>query len=168
MNRSELLRSRIIDAHERLWQRIVEINGNLPSPYGPALGLFLFLTPKELEAAKGNPDCQFSTADEAFLEAVDDHKLELIRPYIDVTLWQMVIGRIAFAKRLLYLFSTDTPNLVELTNWPEDKLVRQHLQTTFTQNELEQFNYSQPGTYHEIVELWNLRIIAEIKKALFD
>ena len=168
MTQSELLRSRIIDAHEKLWERIVEIKGNLPSPYGTVLGFFAILTPKELEAAKGKSDFQFSTADKAFVEVIDDRKLNLIRPYVDDTLWQMAKGRIAFAMRLLILFSTDTPNPVELTNWPEDKLVVQHLRTAFTLKELEQFNYSQPGTFTEIVDLWETRIVAEIKKALFD
>ena len=168
MDRSELLRSKIMDAHEKLWERIVEIKGDLPMPYGAVLGLFLLLTPKELEEAKGKPDYQFSTYDEAFLEMVDDHSLELIRPYIDETLWKIAKSRIAFAMRLLFLFSADTRNPVELTNWPEDELVRQHLRTPFTEKELEQFNYSRPGIFKDIVDLWEARIIAEIKKALFD
>ena len=169
MNQSELLQSRIIDAHEKLWERIVEIGHNVPSPYSKILGLFLLLSPAELEAEKGNPELQFSTADEVFRELVDGNKLDLlVRPYIDDTLWEMATGRIAFTLRLLVLFSTDTPNPVELTNWPEDILVRQHLQTVFTEQELERFNYSQPGTFKQITDLWEARIVAEIKKALFD
>ena len=70
--------------------------------------------------------------------------------------------------RLLLLFSTDIPNPIELTNWPEDELIRQHLQTAFTEQEIERFNYSQPGTYKEITDLWEDRIITEVKKALFN
>ncbi len=79
----------------------------------------------------------------------------------------MAASRITFTLRLLLLFSTDTPNPVELTNWPEDELVRHHLQTAFTQQELERFNYSQPGTFKEITDLWDARIVAQIKKTLF-
>ena len=169
MNQSELLQSRIIDAHEKLWERIVGINGNIPNPYSGVLGLFVLLTPTELEAAKRKPELQFSTADKAFMELVDGSKLDLlVRPYIDNTLWEMATGRIAFALRLLMLFSTDTPNPVELTNWPEDILVRRHLQTVFTEQELEQFNYSQPGTFKQITDLWEDRIVAGVKKALLD
>ena len=70
--------------------------------------------------------------------------------------------------RLLLLFSADTPNPLELTNWPEDELIRQHLQTAFTEQELERFNYSQPGTFKKITDLWEARILADIKKALLD
>ena len=169
MNRSELLQSRIIDAHEKLWERIVDIGHNVPSPYDRVLGLFVFLSPAELEAEKGNPELQFSTADEAFRELVDGSGLDLLaRPYIDGTLWEMAASRITFTLRLLLLFSTDTPNPVELTKWPEDELVRQHLQTAFTEQELERFNYSQPGTFKEITDLWEARILADIKKALLD
>ena len=80
----------------------------------------------------------------------------------------MAAGRITFTLRLLLLFSTDTPNPVELTNWPEDELVRRHLQTAFSEQELERFNYSQPGTFMEITDLWEARILAGIKKALLD
>ena len=33
MNRSELLQSRIIDAHDKLWESIVAISHKAPSPY---------------------------------------------------------------------------------------------------------------------------------------
>ena len=168
MNRSELLQSRIIDAHEKLWARIVEISRDLPNKYRNALGLFQVLTPKEMETAKANREFQFSTTDEAFGEVLNDRNLELIRPYIDDSLWEMARGRVSFSIRLLILFSTDTPNPVELTNWPEDKLVKQHLSSAFTQQELERFNYSQPGTLKEILDLWETRIIAEIKKGLLS
>ena len=168
MNRSELLQSRIIDAHEKLWERIVDIGHNVPSPYDRVMALFVFLSPAELEAEKANPELQFSRADEAFRELVDGTGLNLFsRPYIDDTLWQMAAGRIAFTLRLLFLFSTDTPNPIELTTWPEDELVRQHLQTVFTEQELERFNYSQPGTFKQITDLWEARITAGIKTALF-
>ena len=168
MNRSELLQSRIIDAHEKLWERIVDIGHNVPSPYGGVLGLFALLSPAELEAEKRDPELQFSRFDEAFRELLDKTRLDLLsRPYIDDALWQMAEGRIAFTLRLLVLFSTDTPNPIELTNWPEDELVRQHLQTVFTEQELERFNYSQPGTFKQITDLWEARITAGIKKALF-
>ena len=169
MNRSELLQSRIIDAHEKLWERIVDIGHNVPSPYDRVVGLFVLLSPAELEAEKGNPELQFSIADEAFRQLVNASQLDLLaRPYIDGTLWEMAAGRIIFTLRLLLLFSTDTPNPVELTNWPEDELVRRHLQTAFTEQELERFNYSQPGTFKEITDLWETRILADIKKALLD
>ena len=168
MNQSELLQSKIIDAHEKLWGRIIEVKNGLPSPYSTALGLFLILTPRELEEAKQRSEFQFSTGDEAFKSVMDNRDLDLIRPYIEDHLWQMARARIAFGMRLLILFSRDTPNPVELTNWPEDKLVVQHLLTSFSPKELEQFNYSQPGTFKEIVELWDERMLAEIKKALFD
>ena len=169
MNRSKILQARIIKAHEMLWERIVEIGHNVPSPYSGVLGLFLLLSPAELEAEKMNSELQFSTADEAFRKLVDASQLDLFaRPYIDGTLWEMAAGRITFTLRLLLLFSTDTPNPVELTNWPEDELVRRHLQTAFTEQELERFNYSQPGTFKEITDLWEARILADIKKALLD
>ena len=169
MNRSEILQARIIKAHEMLWERIVEIGHNVPSPYSGVLGLFSLLSPEELEAEKMNSELQFSIADEAFRQLVDASQLDLLaRPYIDGTLWEMVAGRIAFTLRLLLLFSTDTPNPVELTNWPEDELVRRHLQTAFTEQELERFNYSQPGTFKEITDLWETRILADIKNALLD
>ena len=168
MNRSELLQSRIIDAHAMLWERIVAIGHNVPNPYSGVLGLFSFLSPAELEEEKRNPERQFSTADQKFRELVDRSQLDLLaRPYVDDTLWEISGSRIAFTLRLLLLFSTDTLNPVELTNWPEDELVRRHLQTTFTEQELERFNYSQPGTFDEITDLWNARIVAQIKKALF-
>ena len=169
MNQSEMLQARIIKAHEMLWEKIVNIEHNVPSPYGGVLGSFLILSPVELETEKRNPNLQFSTADQAFRELVDGSRLDLLaRPYIDDTLWEMAAGRIAFTLRLLILFSTDTPNPVELTNWPEDELVRRHLQTAFTDQEIERFNYSQPGTFKEITDLWEARIVAEIKKVLFD
>ena len=169
MNRSKILQARIIKAHEMLWERIVEIGHNVPSPYSGVLGLSLLLSPAELEAEKMNSELQFSTADEAFRKLVDASQLDLLaRPYIDGTLWEMAAGRITFTLRLLLLFSTDTPNPVELTNWPEDELVRRHLQTAFTEQELERFNYSQPGTFMEITDLWEARILAGIKKALLD
>ena len=168
MNRSELLQARIIDAHEKLWERIVDIGHNVPSPYDGVLALFALLSPAELEAEKRNPELQFSRADEAFRELVDKTELDLLsRPYIDDALWQMAAGRISFTLRLLFLFSIDTPDPIELTNWPEDELVRQHLQTVFTEQELERFIYSQPGTFKQITDLWEARIIAGIKKALF-
>ena len=169
MNRSEILQARIIDAHEKLWERIVDIGHNIPSPYGGVLAFFIFLSPAELAAEKGNPESQFSTHDEAFTKFVETSALDLrVRPYIDDTLWVMAAGRIAFSLRLLLLFSTDTPNPVELTNWPEDEVVRQHLQTAFTEQELERFNYSQPGTYKEITDLWEERIMTEVRKALLN
>ena len=169
MNRSELLQARIIKAHEMLWERIVEIGHNVPSPYTGVMGLFLFLSPEELEAEKNNPELQFSTKDDTFRELIAQSTLDrLTRPYIDDALWEMAAGRIAFTLRLLLLFSTDTPNPIQLTNWPEDELVRRHLQTAFTEQELERFNYSQPGTFKEITDLWEARILADIKKALLD
>ena len=169
MNRSELLQARIIDAHEKLWERIVAIGHNVPSPYSGVLGLFIVLSPEELAAEKRKPESQFSTADETFRKFVDTSTLDLrIRPYIDDTLWEMAAGRIAFSLRLLLLFSTDTPNPVELTNWPEDELVRRCLQTAFTEQELEKFNYSQPGMFKEITDTWEARIMTEVKKALFN
>ena len=169
MNRSEILQARIIKAHEMLWERIVEIGHNIPNPYSGVLGLFLFLSPVELEAAKINSDRQFSTADAELRKLVDASQLDLLaRPYVDDALWVMAAGRIAFTLRLLLLFSTDTPNPVELTTWPEDELVRRHLQTSFTEQELERFNYSQPGAFKEITDLWEARILADIKKALLD
>ena len=169
MNRSEILQARIIDAHEKLWERIVDIGHSIPIPYGGVLALFIFLSPAELAAEKRKPENQFSTHDETFTKLVEASALDLrIRPYIDDTLWEMSTGRIAFSMRLLLLFSTDTPNPVELTNWPEDELVRQHLQTAFTEQEIERFNYSQPGTFKEIADLWEARILAAIKKALLD
>ena len=169
MNQSEILQAKIIDAHEKLWERIVEIGHNIPNSYSEALLSFLILSPEELEAKKRNPEFQLSRADEAFRELVDRSPLDLLtRPYIDDTLWEMATGRIAFTLRLLFLFSTDAPNPIGLTNWPEDKLVRQYLQTAFTEQELERFNYSQPGMFKEITDLWEARIVAEIRKALFD
>lgn len=169
MNRSELLQARIIDAHENLWERIIAIRHNIPSPYNGVLGLFILLSPSELAAEKKKPKRQFSTHDETFRTFVEASTLDLrIRPYIDDTLWDMAVGRIAFSMRLLLLFSTDIPNPIELTNWPEDELIRQHLQTAFTEQEIERFNYSQPGTYKEITDLWEDRIITEVKKALFN
>ena len=169
MNRSGLLQSRIIDAHEKVWARIVEIGHNVPNPYSEVLRLFSFLSPEELEKAKKKPEFRFSIADKTFGELVDGSGLDLLaRPYIDDSLWEMAEGRIALTLRLLTLFSTDTPNPLELTNWPEDELVRRHLQTVFTEQELERFNYSEPGTFKEITDLWEARIVAEIKKALFD
>ena len=169
MNQSEILQARVIDAHEKLWERIVEIGHNVPSPYSGILGLFLLLTPSELATEKRKPEIQFSTADNTFRELVDSSVLDLlIRPYIDDTLWEMASGRIAFTLRLLLLFSTDTPNHAELTSWPEDELVRRHLQTVFTEQELERFNYSKPGTLKQITDLWEERIVAEIRRVLFD
>ena len=169
MNRSEILQARIIKAHEMLWERIVGIGHNVPNPYSGVVGFFLLLSPAELEAEKMNSELQFSADDEAFRKLVDASQLDpLARPYIDSTLWEMAAGRIAFTLRLLLLFSTDTPNPVELTNWPEDELVRRHLQTAFSEQELERFNYSQPGTFMEITDLWEARILADIKKALLD
>ena len=82
---------------------------------------------------KRNPERQFSTADEEFRELVDRSRLDLLaRPYVDDILWEIAASRITFTLRLLLLFSTDTPNPVELTNWPEDELVRRHLKTAFT------------------------------------
>ena len=169
MKLSETLQGRIIQAHEMLWEKVVEIGHNVPSPYSKAMGLFSLLSPEELEAEKKNPDIQFSIRDNTFRELVDRSTLDrLMRPYIDDTLWEMAAGRITFTLRLLLLFSTDTPNPVQLTNWPEDELVRRNLQTAFTEQELERFNYSQPGTFKEITDLWEARILADIKKALLD
>ena len=168
MNQSELLQSKVIDAHAMLWERIVRIGHNVPRPYNGVLGLFTLLSPTELEEEKRNPEHQFSTADEEFRELVDRSRLDLLaRPYVDDILWEMAASRITFTLRLLLLFSTDTPNPVELTNWPEDELVRRHLKTAFTEQEIEKFNYSHPGTFREITDLWDARIVAQIKKALF-
>ena len=169
MSRSKILQTRIIDAHEKLWERIVNIGHNIPLPYGGVLALFIFLSPAELAAEKRKPENQFSTHDDPFMKLVEASALDLrIRPYIDDTLWEMAAGRLAFSMRLLLLFSTDTPNPVELTNWPEDELIKQHLQTVFTEQEIERFNYSQPGTFKEITDLWEERIMTEVKKALFN
>ncbi len=168
MNQSELLQSKVIDAHAMLWERVVRIGHNVPLPYSPVLGFFSLLSPAELEAQKRNPEHQFTTADQKFRALVDQSQLDpLERPYVDDTLWEMAASRITFSLRLLLLFSTDTPNPVELTNWPEDELVIRHLQTAFTEQELERFNYSQPGTFKEITDSWDARIVAQIKKALF-
>ena len=168
MNQSELLQSKVIDAHAMLWERVVRIGHNVPLPYSGILGFFHLLSPAELEVQKRNPEHQFTTADQTFRELVDQSQLDpLERPYVDGTLWEMAASRIAFTLRLLLLFSTDTPNPVELTNWPEDELVRRHLKTAFTEQEIERFNYSQPGTFREITDLWDARIVAQIKKALF-
>ena len=48
MNQSELLQSRIIDANAILWERIVAIGHNVPSPYSGVLALFSLLSPEEL------------------------------------------------------------------------------------------------------------------------
>ena len=169
MNRSEILQARIIKAHEMLWERIVEIGHNVPRPYTGVMALFPFLSPEELEAEKNNPEIQFSIKDDTFRELIARSTLDpLMQPYVDDTLWEKAAGRIAFTLRLLLLFSTDTPNPVQLTNWPEDELVRRHLQTAFTKQELERFNYSEPGTFKAITDLWEARILADIRKALLD
>ena len=93
-----------------------------------------------------NSEIQFSIADEGFRQLVDASQLDLLaRPYIDGTLWEMAAGRITFPLRLLLLFSTDTPNPVELTNWPEDELVRRHLQTAFSEQELKDSTTPNPA-----------------------
>ena len=43
MNQSELLQSKVIDAHAMLWERIVRIGHNVPRPYNGVLGLFSLL-----------------------------------------------------------------------------------------------------------------------------
>ena len=80
----------------------------------------------------------------------------------------MARGRFSFALRLLAIFSTDAREQTSLTNWPEDELIAQHLRTAFSKDELERFNYSDPAVYGDILDLWDARIIAGIKKALFD
>ena len=169
MNQSELLQSKVVEAHDELWRTVVRLRGGLPAPYDAVLSLwFTILTPQELVAMRGRPQHQFSTQDTKWLNLVKGINLDLIRPYIDENLWSMARGRIGFAFRLLMLFSTDNPTQTELTNWPEDRLIVQNLLTTFSQEELERFSYSTPGTFRNILDLWDSRILAEIKKGLFD
>ncbi len=78
MNQSELLQSKVIDAHAMLWERVVRIGHNVPHPYNGVLGLFPLLSPVELEVEKRNPERQFSAADEDFRELVDRSQLDLL------------------------------------------------------------------------------------------
>ena len=169
MNQSELLQSRVIEAHEELWRRIIGVRRELPSPYGTVLGLFFsILTPQELVRAQEKAEFQYSIEDEAFRNLMNEYNLDLIRPYIDSHLWEMAAARIRFTMRLLILFAADNKMQVELTGWPEDQTIVESLRTTFSQEELERFSYSHPGTFREILSLWESRILAEIKKALFE
>ena len=169
MHQSELLQSKVIEAHEELWRKVVGIRRELPSPYSTVLGLFFsILTPEELVKARGKSEFQFSMEDEAFIDLMNEYNLDLIRPYIDNHLWEMATARIRFAMRLLILFSVDNKMQVELTSWPEDQTIVESLLTTFSQEELERFSYSHPGTFREILNLWESRVLAETKKALFE
>ena len=169
MDRSELLEAKIINAHEKLWDAILRVK-QLPPPYSGALDYFKLYTPQELEKAREKPELQFSMTTLEFTKLIDSSDLDPYRLYIDDHLWNMATSRIAFSDRLLVLFSSDGPNdgpnPVGLTNWPEDKLIVQHLLTAFSQRELDQFNYSPPGVFGKIVEKWESRILTEIKKAL--
>lgn len=169
MNRSELLQSKIVEAHDELWRKIVEVRSDLPAPYGAVLGLwFSIFSIQELVDLRKKPDCQFSAKNAEFIDLVTNYNIDLIRPYVREHLWKMARGRIRFAFRLLFLFSADTTAESELIHWPEDGLIVQNLQTAFSKQELERFNYSDPGAFREISDLWDTRIIAGIHKALLD
>ena len=169
MNQSGLLQSKIVEAHEELWRKVVEVRSGLPAPYGTVLGLwFSILSIQELVDLREKRDFQFSAKNAEFINLATNYSVELIRPYVREHLWRMARGRIRFAFRLLVLFSSDTPAKSELIHWPEDGLVVQNLRTAFSEQELERFNYSDPAAFQEISDLWDTRIIAEIHKALLD
>ena len=165
--RSDLLESRRIEAHEKLWERVVRFQDELPEPFSEVLFKILISTPQELEKLRKSDELQFDVEDEIFYKMGDSLKdLRLSRPYFEDRLWDMIHGRIAFPMRLLVLFSKDDPNPVPMTNWPEDCLVKQHLLKAFSEEELERVNYSEPGVYEDLVDKWDLRILAEIRKGI--
>ena len=167
MDHSELLESKVIDAHDRLWERVTRFERQLPHPIGSVLFRLMICTPEELEELRKDSKLQFRTDDKAFGDISDLSDLLLLRPYIDDRLWEMAHSRLAFVMRLLILFSKGKPNPVPMTNWPEDELVKTHLLNAFSEQELEQINYSRPGAYQQLVVEWDLRILAGIKNRLF-
>ena len=165
---SQILDSKVIDAHEKIWKRIVDFQDELPSPYRTVLSSMAVCTPEEMEELRDKPDLQFSITDDAIKEMLNALQgLRLARPYIDDRLWDMAHSRIVFAARLLVLFSKDVPNPVEMTNWPEDKLIVHHMRNAFSQKEIEQYSFSHPRAYNDMVRTWEVRILEEIRKALF-
>ena len=167
MCKSDLLESRRIEAHEKLWERVVRFQDELPEPFSEVLSKILISTPQELEKLRECEELQFDVEDEIFYKVGDSlNDLRLSRPYFDDRLWDMFRSRIAFPMRLLVLFSNDYPNPVPMTNWPEDCLVKEYLLKAFSQEELERVNYSEPGVYEDLVEKWDLRILAEIRKGI--
>ena len=169
MNQSELLQSKVVEAHDEVWKKILGVRSHLPSPYSTVLGLcFTILSVDELIKFREKPEFQFSITDPEFLNLITEYNLDLIRPYIDERLWAMARGRISFAFRLLTIFSSESKSRTGLDHWPEDKLVVEHLRTAFSNEELERFSYSTIGTFREILDLWESRIATEIRKALLE
>lgn len=163
--RSEVLQIKIIEAHEKLWARIIELN-NLPAPYGAVLGFLSILEPSEMDMVKKKPGFQFSSQDDDFLQLLRGNEpLDLIRPFVDNHLWEMARARIAFTFRLVLMISTDGPTSSTLSNWSEDALILQHLRTTFSEKTLESFDYSQVGTIQRIMSKWDQLIVSKIKEA---
>ena len=168
MTQSEFLQTKVVQAHDELWRKINGLRTDLPSPYGTVVGLwFSVLTPQELLAFKEKPENQFSLQDAKFLRVVKEYNIDLIRPYVDEQLWRMAGARIRFTIRLLQLFSTDTSDQNALVQWPEDEIVVQNLLEAFSKEELERFSYSTPGTFQQIMRLWDSRIIDKIRNGLF-
>ena len=162
---SETLQTKVIEAHEKLWARVLELN-DLPSPYGTALGYLMLLTPDEMDSYQKNPKFPFSTSDEGFDAVVlGDRRLGLIRPYIDDRLWESTRSRIAFTLRLLIMMATDHPTGTALSGWHEDGLLLTHLSTTFQDATLNSFDYTKPGIIHHILDAWDGQIVTMIKKA---
>ena len=160
---SDELEKRTLDAHEQLWTRITELN-NLPHPYGTALGLLPIFRLEELERFQNEPSCQFLIEDEEFLQLSNaDKSLELIRPYIDSELWIIAKARTTFTFRLLVLIAKDSPASADLSQWHEDKILKQQMLANFPETTVKSFDYSKLATISEITKVWDDQILAKIK-----
>ena len=160
---SDEFERRTLDAHERLWERVVELN-NLPHPYGTALGLLAIFRIEELDQFQNEPFCQFSMQDETFLELLNaDKPLEAIRPYIGKELWEVAKAKTVFTFRLLLMIANDSPASADLSRWHEDEIVKQQMAQSFSEEVVESFDYSKLATISEITRAWDQQILEKIK-----
>lgn len=66
MCKSDLLESRRTGAHEKLWERVVRFQDELPEPFSEVFFKILISTPQELEKLRKSDVLQFDAEDEIF------------------------------------------------------------------------------------------------------
>ena len=162
---SEVLRAKHIDAHEKLWQRILELR-NVPSPYGTMVNLLSFMSPSELSRAKDKPEVQFKIADKGLVDWLSTTgQMENLRLYIDDQLWAQASSRIRFVGRLVLLSASDGPG--DISKFYEDEIAREAMSVVFSQSELSRFDFERPGETSRVTKEWDLRILAKIREAIW-
>ena len=161
---TEFIDKRVVKAHEEMWEDIGRLR-SLPYPLSAVMLLFEIASPNEVEQAKQRGRVAISLEDDGFVQAFSPSRTRPAQVYVDADLWQMY-GRLrAFIGRLLYLYASEKESVAE---WPQDSMVREHLENTFTENEVQGFRLQGLGGAKRCLDEWESRILDRIKHRLLN